>query len=414
MKTIRNYALITLCIFMQWCMAQDTAFISIFNEEIYGTRNDQISIQFQYGVSSADITSTVVGTGSIQAINSMAVISSGAGTTASAQIQSVDIASYKPGHETDLFFTAFFPNGSAANSTQWIGLFDINNGIAIGFNGTTFSILLRNNAVDTTIPQSSFNGDPLDGTGPSGFVLNTANINVFRIAFGWLGAAPIMFQIIDQNGDWITFHTIILSNTIQAPTFSNPILPMTAQVTKTNSNTTDLQIRTASWNAANIISQQPSPALRDFAVSSSVIALNATGLETHLLTLQNKTTFQSKPNKIRVTIEIISGGTTSTSFLLAQLVLRKNAIVNGLILVDVDSANSVTQYSTSGTYVAGTGSLLLTLPGNAYGSGPINLLSGTGNIDVFINPGESLTVTGKDLSGGGNTGFASLAWYEQF
>lgn len=395
-------------------MGQDSAFISIFNEEIYGLRNDQISIQFQYGVSTNDVTSSVAGSGSIQSINSMAVVSSGANTTASAQIQSTDIATYQPGHETDSFFTAMFPNGSATNSTQWIGLFDDNNGLAIGFNGTTFSILLRDNAIDTIIAQSSFNGDKLDGSGPSGFILNPANLNVFRISFGWLGAAPINFQIINQNGDWITFHTIILSNTIQTPAFSNPLLPMTAQVIKTGSTTTDLQIRTASWNACNIVSLQPSPALRDFAVSSSVITLNAAGLETHLVTIFNKPTFQSRPNKIRVTVEIISGGSTSITSFTAQIILRKNATVTGLILTDVDAANSVTQFSTSGTYTAGTGTRLLTLPGNSFGSGPINLLTLTGDIEIFIHPGETLTINGISLSGGGNTAIAALSWYEQF
>ncbi len=133
-----------------------------------------------------------------------------------------------------------------------------------------------------------------------------------------------------------------------------------------------------------------------------------------MLTLQNKLVFQAKPNKIRITLEILSGSTTSVASFTAQIILRKNATVNRLIFTDVNTANSVAEFSTVGTYVAGTGSLQLNLPGNSLGNSPINLLTTVGNIDIFLNPGESLTINGISLSGGGNPGFASISWYEQF
>ena len=394
---------------------QTTHFISVFNDNIIEGRDDEIGIQFAYGVSGYDITTSVVTTGTIQAINSMAVVGSGTNTTSFAQMQSKSVLPYKSGHESTIFFTAFFPNGSAANSTQWIGLFDAIDGIAIGFNNTTFSILFRQNGIDTTIAQSSFNGDPLNGTGSSGFVLNPSNINVFRLSFGWLGAAPLLFQILDQNGDWITFHTILLSNIIQNPSFSNATLPMTAQINKIGSDTTNLEIRTASWNASHVISQQPSPAQRFFSAESPIVTLSALGIETHLLTIRNKTIFQTKPNKVRVSIEVLTGASVSDIITSVSLIrLRTNATVTGLAFTNVDTANSVTEFSTAGTYTAGTGTIQIITANNTLGSGSRNLLISNQNLVVILNPGETATITGQSLSGGGNIAVTSISWFEIF
>lgn len=400
---------------MQPIQNVNEGFISVFGDRIEEPRDDQISIQFQYGVSSFDVTTSVISTGTIQSSNSLAVVASGTNTTSFAQIQTIDILPYQPGHESYCFFTAGFPGGSAANSTQWIGLFNTTDGVAVGYNNTTFSILYLNNSVSTIIPQSSFNGDTLNGSGPSGFTLNPANINVFRIVYGWLGAAPILFQIVDQNGTWITFHTIIRSNLTQGPSFSNPELQITSQVNKVGSTTANLSIVSASWNAGNEVSLDPSPSQRYFSANnSSNPTLNATGIETHILTIQNKPTFQGFTNKIHATITFFNGGGTSVNSLTSLIQLRSNATVTGLSFSNVNTANSIMQFSTAGTYVAGTGTLILIVPNNTFGSGPWNLLQFQGNLEIILYPGQSLTITGISLSGAGNTVTASIGWLEQF
>ena len=389
----------------------DQGFISVFGDEIVGTRQDYISVQFPYGVSNFDTTTVVANGGLVQSFTAMAVLTSGTGATAVAQIQSKRNLRYRPGHEGHIFFTAMFPNGAAANSTQWIGLFDNADGAAIGYNGITFSILFRQNSVDTIIPQASFNVDTLNGAGPSGLIINPANINVFRIAYGWLGAAPIKFQIIDQNGDWITFHQILLANTIQSPTFLNPILPIRAEIRKT-AGATNLSIATASWNGA-IVGEPSTAGSRFFTVGSNTITLPAAG-ETHLLTIRNKTLFQSKLNKVEVRISLFTGGTVTTASETSLIRLRKSAVVTGPAFTNVDTANSVTEFSTAGTYVAGTGTPVLIIPNNTFGSGPFVLFLPQADFSIFLLPGESITITGESLSGGGNLAIASLGWEELF
>ncbi len=332
------------------------------------------------------------------------------GPTGFAQLQSNRNLRYRPGHEGSAFFTAQFSGGSAANSTQWIGLFDNLNGAAVGYTGTTFSILFRQNGVDTTTPQSSFNRDKLNGTGPSGFTINPQNINVFRISYGWLGAAPINFQVIDQNGEWITFHQLIFSNTIQGSTFYNPTLPITAQVLKT-AGTTNLTIGTASWNAS-LVGEPSTAGSRFFGASSGTVAISSPGVG-HLMTIINNTTFNGVPNKVAVRISLFTGGTVTTASETSIIQILTGATVTGLSFTSV-SPNSVVSFSTVGTYSAGTGTPVLIIPNNTFGSGPFALFLPQTDISIILLPGQTATVTGQSLSGAGTTGIATLTWEEMF
>lgn len=389
---------------------------SLYGEQIVSNREDQVSIQYQYGVVSNDVSSTVASTGSVLSSNSMAIVSTGAGATGSAQIQSNNENIYHPGHESYAFFTAMWPNGSAANSVQWIGTFNSTDGVAVGYNGTTFSILYRQNGVDTTIAQSSFNGDKLNGTDASGFTLNTATLNVFRIGYGWLGANEITFQILDQQENWITFHTINRANSFTTPTFFNAIFPMTALVQKT-AGATDLRIATASWNAGSI-STLDTAGQRCFQADQPNVSI---GLgETHLLTIRNKTTYQGKVNVIPIQITFVEAISLAGSLLPIIIRLRKNATVTGTSFSDVDTQNSVVQVSTTGDYTGGTGTTVLTSPINSNDTGTNNFLvrktsSLLNNVVIILYPGETLTVTGITLLGLIATpGTASLVWMEFF
>lgn len=410
-NTVYNLFFFIIIFFISIIKSQETEMFSVFGDLIVENRVDQISIQFQYGISSFDVTTSVFSSGTAQPSNNLALISTGSAANGFAQIQSRANLSYREGHEGYLFFSAGFPNGSAINSTQWIGLFDAVDGFAVGYNGTAFSILYRNNGVSTTIPQASFNGDPLNGTGSSGFTLNPANLNAFRLAYGWLGASPLLFQILDQNGEWITFHTIIRSNLFSIPSFTNPDLSITAQVT----GAANLAITTASWSGGSVIETPFSPGQRNFTAGRSTTeTLNAAGAETHLLTIQNKSLFQGKINKIKVIITFVSAGSSPLISMASIMRLRKNATVTGTAFTDVNTANSVVQSSQSGVYTAGTGGLLIAFGNDTFGSGPIDLLIKQKNLSIYLYPGETLTITGQSLSGGGNTAFASLAWLEDF
>ena len=77
--------------------------------------------------------------------------------------------------------------------------------------------------VDTWTPQSSFNIDKLDGTGPSGMIIDPTKFNVYQIDFRWLGAGIISFALEDQEtGTVIYFHRIYYVNQNTTLHMDNP------------------------------------------------------------------------------------------------------------------------------------------------------------------------------------------------
>ena len=43
------------------------------------------------------------------------------------------------------------------------------------------------------IPRDKFNGDPLNGNGPSGYTIRPENVTMWKIEFGWYGAIGARF-----------------------------------------------------------------------------------------------------------------------------------------------------------------------------------------------------------------------------
>ena len=71
------------------------------------------------------------------------------------------------------------------------------------------------------IPDDKFNGDILNGNGPSGYLLKPENVTMYKIEFGWYGAIGARFYayIPTDNGDarWVVIHTLVIENSLEAP-----------------------------------------------------------------------------------------------------------------------------------------------------------------------------------------------------
>lgn len=65
---------------------------------------------------------------------------------------------------------------------------------------------------ETRIPQSQFNIDKLDGTGPSNFTIDTGKMHMLGIQYTWYGAGFIDFMIRGADGNWVFAHRIKNNN----------------------------------------------------------------------------------------------------------------------------------------------------------------------------------------------------------
>jgi hypothetical protein len=65
---------------------------------------------------------------------------------------------------------------------------------------------------ETRIPQSQFNIDKLDGTGPSGFVIDTGKMHMLGLQYTWYGAGFIDYMVRGGDGNWVFAHRIKNNN----------------------------------------------------------------------------------------------------------------------------------------------------------------------------------------------------------
>lgn len=80
------------------------------------------------------------------------------------------------------------------------------------YRGTTASGIKANLIRDTRVPQSQFNYDTIDGSGPTGFNVDLNKMQMIGIQFSWYGAGFIDYMIRGNDGNWITVHRIKNNN----------------------------------------------------------------------------------------------------------------------------------------------------------------------------------------------------------
>ena len=76
-----------------------------------------------------------------------------------------------------------------------------------GVNTTTMS-----KTIDIRVPQSSWNIDTCDGTGPSGFSIDLSKMQMYYIDYSWYGAGTVRFGFRDNQGKIFYCHRFVNSN----------------------------------------------------------------------------------------------------------------------------------------------------------------------------------------------------------
>lgn len=233
----------------------NTGIIDTFGKLMVSQQHNDIDIQFFRDDPNNTLTVTTAGGGTATQLTGYAQFASSTSTTGSVTGVSLDKTHYHSGGEIFALFTVAWLDGGQATSVQRIGLFDANNGFFIGYENTSFGVTLRSGAVDTTTAQASWNVDTLTGTATSKFTrggtpeaLDPTKTNIFRIRFGWLGSAPIRFEVLSPDGEWVLFHVIRQPNLSATPSIQTADIPMTVQITKT-AGATNIRMNSNCWGA---------------------------------------------------------------------------------------------------------------------------------------------------------------------
>lgn len=114
--------------------------------------------------------------------------------------------------------------------TKRLGQFDGNNGLFFQEDSGVVAVGKRKGGVDTVIPQSEWNLDRLDGSGPSGIILDSTRAQIFVIDFQWLGVGRVRWGFAIDRGMTVYCHEIDHANDVTSVYMSGPNLPVRYEI----------------------------------------------------------------------------------------------------------------------------------------------------------------------------------------
>ena len=135
---------------------------------------------------------------------------------------------YQPGKSL-LLLSTFCLNTVSTNSIQRAGYYDDNDGIFLErrlVQGLGFVIRTSTSGspVDTQILQTNWNGDKLDGSGPSGITLDPSKTQIMWIDLEWLGVGSVRVGFV-IDGAFICCHKFNHANSLDVVYMASGNLP---------------------------------------------------------------------------------------------------------------------------------------------------------------------------------------------
>jgi hypothetical protein len=147
--------------------------------------------------------------------------------------ETTKVFSYQPGKSL-LILNTFVLAPSATNLRQRTGYFGQDNGIYFQLDDGVISFVERSLVTgvpsETIEPQSNWNIDKLDGTGPSGFTLDVTKAQISWIDIEWLGVGTVRCGFV-IDGKFVHCHSFHHANRIASTYITTASLPLRYEIT---------------------------------------------------------------------------------------------------------------------------------------------------------------------------------------
>jgi hypothetical protein len=148
--------------------------------------------------------------------------------------ETTKVFNYQAGKSLQVMNT-FVMAPSATNLRQRVGYFGQDNGIYIQLDDGTISFVERSlvngsPSSETIVPLSAWNGDKLDGNGPSGLTLDITKAQIFWMDIEWLGVGTVRCGFV-INGRFIVCHSFHHANLIASTYITTASLPLRYEIT---------------------------------------------------------------------------------------------------------------------------------------------------------------------------------------
>jgi hypothetical protein len=259
------------------------------------------------------------------------------------------------------------------------------------------------------IPQTTWNGDKLDGTGESGVTLLPNKKNIFEVSFGFLGTDNLVVKTKQKpangnNSTWYICHTIGLTNTLDESSFRNPSFAFTAVAISTGATTS---VTTSVTSYAGFIEGQKM--LHGNRVSFINQPATVTTSLTPIFTVFQPRTFNGRASQVVSNLISITGSFKHTSG--GTFYLIKNGTLTGNPTFTQYQTNSPLLWDTATTAVAFSSNdqIIWTNPLAETSSIDHHFTNGSYNAEeVTLQVGEWITLACKTDSGTSTTVKGSL------
>jgi len=253
------------------------------------------------------------------------------------------------------------------------------------------------------VAQTAWNVDRLDGSNgalnPSGMLLDPTKLNVFEIAYPYLGAGTIRFSVMTPSGMLVTVHQIRYPNSATATTMKNPAL-RPGWIAASLGSTTNLTVRGAS--AAGFVQGQQET-MRDPNGISTVASV--TNTEGAFLLIRSRAEFASVVNQRQV-LPYNLGLTVET----ANRIVRARVVLNPTITGTINWTY-VSQTTSSVEYAVPTAVTVSGGSAVAFAAAVTNTSLSLRDLDLRMEPGDVLAIALVTASSTATTG-VSLNWQE--
>lgn len=307
---------------------------------------------FEYDLNPLFWDSIIVGSATVtsSALSSGFTLATTAANGDSVKFQTRMYHRYQPGRSQLVFMTGTM-GAPKAGVTQRIGYYGERDGLFFEQTIAGAAVVRRTNTsgtpTDNRIPQSQWNTDKLDGTGPSGFTLDLTKTQIFVIDMEWLGVGQTRwgFQI---DGVVTYCHVEYHANTtFTVPYMRTANLPLRYELTNTSATagaTTMLGI------CGTVLAEggQDVQGMNFSASNGATTRAAAAGTYLPVLSIRPALTFAGIMNRVFLTVDFLRVFVDANAAV--RIVL--NPTLTGASFNAVDT-NSTAQFDIAATVMSG-------------------------------------------------------------
>ena len=146
--------------------------------------------------------------------------------------ETTKVFAYQPGKSL-LVMSTFVMNPAKEHLVQKVGYYGEDNGMYLELSGSTLKFVERSlvtgSPTESQVAQANWNGDKLDGTGPSGITLDITKAQILWMDIEWLGLGTVRMGFV-IDGQLILCHSFHHANLITSTYITTASLPLRYEI----------------------------------------------------------------------------------------------------------------------------------------------------------------------------------------